>query len=82
MAAAETIWIVGYRFAPADSTFLDVVARAVARRQALPRVGVISLGDPGKLLPRLRNVLKLPDDAVVEHCFDGLAAWIEHGFCG
>jgi hypothetical protein len=95
LAAAKQIYIVGYRFAPADTTFLDVVARAVGRRLRVPRVSVIDyagpsrplariryfFGAPGKLLPRIRNILGLPVGAPLPHCFHGFAGWVKHGFC-
>lgn len=81
LSTAENIWVVGYRFAPADKTFLDVVARSLARRQEPPCLSIIGYKDRSELLPHIRYVFGLPADAHVPHCFDGFATWADHGFC-
>lgn len=81
LALADSVWVVGYRFAPADTTFLDAVARALARRAHPPDLAVVDYGHPAKLLPRLRVLFNLPVDQQVRHCFHGFAKWVDHGFC-
>ncbi len=80
LAAADRVWIVGYRIAPADTGFLDALARALARRHAPPQVSVIGHGNPEDLLPHIRDVLALPAGLPVDRCFHGLEEWAAHGF--
>lgn len=82
LATAARICIVGYRFAPADTGFLDMLARAIARREGPPDAGVIGHGNPEDVLPRIRQLFALPADQPVERCFHGVEAWAEHGFHG
>ncbi|HEY1340353.1 MAG TPA: hypothetical protein VGF59_22735, partial [Bryobacteraceae bacterium] len=51
LAAAERICVVGYRFAAADTGFLDMLTRAIARRPAVVEMSVIGHGNPDDLIP-------------------------------
>jgi hypothetical protein len=81
VAEASKIWVVGYRFAPADRSFLDVMARALARRTGPPSVGVIDFGSPGRLLPWIQHLFAMKIDGPLRYCFCGFRKWAEHGFC-
>ncbi len=72
LAVTDRVWIVGYRIAPADTGFLDVLARALAQRHAPPQVSVIGHGNPEDLLPHIRDVFALPAGLAVDRCFHGL----------
>ncbi len=82
LATAERICVVGYRFAAADTGFLDMLARAVARRRALGEMSVIGSGNPDHLLPRIRDLFAFPADQPIGQCFHGLEVWAAHGFHG
>lgn len=83
LAQTERIWVVGYRFAAADTGFLDTLARSLARRGRVSQLSVIAHGNPQDLLPRIRNLFAIPSDMPIEHCFCGLERWagLGHGFC-
>lgn len=85
LTEAQTIWVVGYRFAEADTGFLDVLARSLASRPAPPSISIIgklkSGENPKHLLSRIRDVFSLPAGAQLPHCFCGFKTWARHGFC-
>lgn len=82
LTQAEKIWIVGYSFAPADTTFLEILGRCVARREReqLPSLGVIDKGSPDRLLSRVREIFDVHVSRI-SHCFCGFEKWAKHGFC-
>lgn len=75
---AEKIWVVGYRFAAADTSFLDVLARSLARRARPPSLSVISRDQ--NELQRIQDLFTLTVEHRISHCFCGLEIWDKHGF--
>lgn len=81
LVAADDLWIVGYRFAPADKSFLDVVARSVSRRSKALSLNVIDKDCPAQHLDRVRELFGFPDTCEINYCFCGFEKWADHGFC-
>ena len=81
LASATEVWIVGYRFAPADTSYLEVLTRSLTARTEPPSLRVISHGDPDDLLPRIRDLFGFSVENRIPHCFCGFEIWADHGFC-
>jgi hypothetical protein len=74
LASADALWVIGYGFPRADTTFMDVIARAIAGRSA-PAVRVITKqsADTPELLERLRGLFARK--AVLNPYLKGFEEW-------
>lgn len=87
---AEEVWIVGYRFASADTSFLEILAHSRTCRAKPPLLRVIDFVDPAspkrlqqilEKLRRIRDLFGLPGKARFPYCFCGFEQWANHAFC-
>ena len=85
LESASTIWVIGYSFPPADTTFQELLRSAMTTRLEKttepPRLCVVSKDSPDRVLARLRELFRLPIGHSVDACFCGFSEWANHGFC-
>lgn len=77
LVEAERIWIVGYRFAPADTTFLDIVAQAMTLRNSAPSLAVIDKADNDSLVRRIKEIFGLQPGDDIPNCLHGFEKWAD-----
>lgn len=81
LATARKLWIVGYRFAPADTSFLEVLARSLVGRKELTSLSIINRDDPEASLRRIRDLFGPRAEDRIPCCFCGFEIWADRGFC-